>query len=60
MSEKLGIFISTNWKEGCTYVCEMMTLQKEMGKGFNLQTTQVQRVYTILEIMFEFMSIKVT
>ena len=36
------------------YFCEMMTVHKEMGKGFNLQTTWAQRVYTILEIMFEF------
>ena len=42
------------------YVCEMMAVQKEMTKGFNLQTTQAQRVYTILEIIFEFMFIKVT
>ena len=41
------------------HVCEMMTVQKEMGKGFNLQTTQAQWVYTILEIMFEFMFVKV-
>ena len=24
------------------YVCKMMTVQKEIGKGFNLQTTQAQ------------------
>ena len=31
-----------------------------MGKGFNLKTTEPQRIDTILEIMFEFMSVKVT
>ena len=42
------------------YICEMMAVQKEMRKGFNLQTTQAQRVYTILEIIFELMFIKVS
>ena len=40
------------------YICEMTTMQKEMGKGFSLQTTQAQRDYTILEIKFEFMFVK--
>ena len=31
-----------------------------MGKGFNLKTTEPQRIDTISEIMFEFMSAKVT
>ena len=38
----------------------MMAVQKEMGKGFNLQTAQAGRVYTILEILFKFMFVKVT
>ena len=42
------------------YVCEMMAVQKEIRKGFNLQTTTAQKLYTILEIMFEFMFVKVT
>ena len=42
------------------YVCEMMPVQKEIGKGFNFQTTQAQRAYTVLKIMFEFMFNKVT
>ena len=37
-----------------------MTVQKEMGKGLKFQTAQAQGVYTILEIMFEFMFVKVT
>ena len=28
----------------------------EMGKGFNLQTTQTKRVYTILEILFVYVT----
>ena len=30
----------------------MMGLQKEMGKGFNLQTPQAKRVYTILDFVW--------
>ena len=47
-----------------TYVCEMMTVQKEMGKWFNLpaiQSTQAYRVYVCnLGNRFEFMFIKMT
>ena len=39
---------------------EMMAVQKEMGKGFNFHATWAQGVYAILEIMLEFMFIKVT
>ena len=62
MSEKFSINISTDLKlsKRVAHVREMMTVQKEMGKGFNLQITQAQRFYTILEIMFEFMFVKVT
>ena len=38
----------------------MMAVQKEMGKGSILQSAQAERVYTILEILFEFMFVKVT
>ena len=39
---------------------EMMTVQREMRKAFNLQITRVKQVYTVLEIIFEFMFVKVT
>ena len=41
------------------YVYEMMIVKKEMGKGFNLQTIRVWKVFTILEVMFESMFVKV-
>ena len=53
MSEKLVIFVPTDFKpfKRVAHMFEMITVQKVMGKGFNLQTIQAQRVYTIVGII---------
>ena len=56
LSGKLGIFTSINLLTSS----ETMSVQKEMERGFSLQTTSICKNYTIFEIMFELMFIKVT